>query len=162
MFITSLAGINVNNKRDLRSVTKRDIQEFLHFVASTPAIVAAGNGAKRQIQRDENSRWQERTGHLSNLVPSLRRALGQYARYCTEFKIGLTVDPQSRWRAHVRDGWREMVVVYSTTSEDYVWDAEQLLIEHGLDAYYYAECLNRIGGGLRRGHRRYYVYIVVA
>lgn len=46
-----------NNKRDLRSVTKRDIQEFLHFVASTPAIVAAGNGAKRQIQRDDNSRW---------------------------------------------------------------------------------------------------------
>jgi len=46
-----------NNKSDAGSITKRDIQEFLHFVASTPAIVVTGNGAKRQIQRDENSRW---------------------------------------------------------------------------------------------------------
>lgn len=46
-----------NNKRDPHSVTKRDVQEVLHFVASTPAIFAPGNGAKRQIQRDENSRW---------------------------------------------------------------------------------------------------------
>jgi integrase/recombinase XerD len=46
-----------NDKRDPRSITKRDIQEFLHFVASTPAIVVAGNGAKRHIQRDQNSRW---------------------------------------------------------------------------------------------------------
>ena len=46
-----------NNKRDPRSVTKRDIQEFLHFVASTPAIFVTGNRAKRRVQRDENSRW---------------------------------------------------------------------------------------------------------
>jgi len=46
-----------NNRKDPRSITKRDIQEFLHFVASTPAIFVTGNGAKRQIQRDENSRW---------------------------------------------------------------------------------------------------------
>lgn len=46
-----------SNKRDPHSITKRDIQEFLHFVASTPAIFIAGNGVKRYIQRDENSRW---------------------------------------------------------------------------------------------------------
>jgi len=46
-----------SNRNDPRSVNKRDIQEFLHFVASTPAIFVTGNGAKRQIQRDENSRW---------------------------------------------------------------------------------------------------------
>jgi len=46
-----------NNKSDARSITKRDIQEFLHFVAFTPAIFVASNGAKRRIQRDENSRW---------------------------------------------------------------------------------------------------------
>lgn len=46
-----------NGKTDPRFVTKRDIQEFLHFVASTPAIVVAGNGAERRIQRNGNSRW---------------------------------------------------------------------------------------------------------
>jgi site-specific recombinase XerD len=46
-----------NNKKDPGCITKRDIQDFLHFVASTPAIFVTGNGAKRQIQRDQNSRW---------------------------------------------------------------------------------------------------------
>jgi len=46
-----------NNKSDPCSVTKRDIQEFLHFVASTPAIFVTSNGTERRIQRDENSRW---------------------------------------------------------------------------------------------------------
>ena len=57
-----------------------------------------------------------------------------------------------------------MGIVYSTTSEDYVCYAEELLIEHGLDADYYAECLNRIGGGggLHSGFTRYYVYVLLA
>jgi len=46
-----------NNKGDSCSITKRDIQEFLHFVASTPAIFVTSNGTERRIQRDENSRW---------------------------------------------------------------------------------------------------------
>jgi integrase/recombinase XerD len=46
-----------SNKKDLNCITKRDIQEFLHFVASTPATFATGNGAKRQVQRDQDSRW---------------------------------------------------------------------------------------------------------
>jgi len=46
-----------NNKGDPCSITKRDIQEFLHYIASNPAIFSAGNGTKRVVQRDENSRW---------------------------------------------------------------------------------------------------------
>ena len=46
-----------SNILDPHSITKRDIQEFLHFIASTPAIFFTGNGAKRCIQRNENSRW---------------------------------------------------------------------------------------------------------
>ena len=46
-----------NNKGEACSITKRDIQEFLHFVASNPAIFTTGNGTRRQVQRDENSRW---------------------------------------------------------------------------------------------------------
>jgi len=47
----------VNNKGDPGSITKRDIQEFLHHIAYTPAIFSTGNGTKRIVQRDENSRW---------------------------------------------------------------------------------------------------------
>ena len=46
-----------NDKGTPNSITKRDIQEFLHHIASTPAIFTTGNGAKRIVQRDENSRW---------------------------------------------------------------------------------------------------------
>lgn len=47
-----------SNKRcSPSSITKRDVQEFLHYIASTPAIFTTGNGARRVIQRDENSRW---------------------------------------------------------------------------------------------------------
>lgn len=46
-----------NNRGDPRSIVKRDIQEFLHFVGSSPATIVAGNGTKRQIQRNQNSRW---------------------------------------------------------------------------------------------------------
>ena len=46
-----------NDKGTPSYITKRDIQEFLHHVASTPAIFTTGNGAKRIVQCDENSRW---------------------------------------------------------------------------------------------------------
>jgi site-specific recombinase XerD len=46
-----------NDKGTPSSISKRDIQEFLHYVASTPAIFSTGNGTKRIVKRDDNSRW---------------------------------------------------------------------------------------------------------
>lgn len=46
-----------SDRKNPGCITKRDIQDFLHFVASTPAIFTTGSGAKRQVQRDQNSRW---------------------------------------------------------------------------------------------------------
>jgi len=66
-----------NSKKDLRSINKRDIQEFLHFVASTPAIFVTGNGAKRQVLRDDNSRWQTNVRIDSGKTTTL-----QYSGYC--------------------------------------------------------------------------------
>lgn len=39
------------------SILKRDIQEFLHYVATNPAIFSTGNGTNMTVPRDENSRW---------------------------------------------------------------------------------------------------------
>lgn len=109
--------------------------------------------------------WNEYKGHIGILISTLRRALGQYARYYSGYKIGLTVDPEQRWRRHLQDGcWNDMVVIYSTASENYAAEAEFLLIEHGWEADYMPECWNivRGGGGLRPGHSRYYIYILLA
>jgi site-specific recombinase XerD len=40
-----------------RYVTKHDVQSFLHYIASNPAAVVAGNGTIRKIPRNEASRW---------------------------------------------------------------------------------------------------------
>jgi hypothetical protein len=107
--------------------------------------------------------YKDRTGHISNLIPSLRRALGQYTRYCNHFRIGLTTNPEQRWNAYKRDGWDDMIVVYSTKSEKYAADAEKLLIDHGWETEYIPQCWNSIrgGGGKRPGYGWYCIYIVV-
>jgi hypothetical protein len=107
--------------------------------------------------------YKDHPGHIGNLIPSLRRALGQYTRYCKHFKIGLTTNPEQRWGTYKRDGWDDMIVVYSTSSEKYVADAEKLLIKHGWEADYMAECWNEVpgGGGKHSGYEWYCVYIVV-
>jgi hypothetical protein len=107
--------------------------------------------------------YKDRSGHIKSLIPSLRRALGQYTRYCRHFKIGLTSNPEQRWNAYKRDGWSDMIVVYSTSSEKYAADAETLLIDHGLKDNYIPQCWNRIrgGSGLASGYGWYCIYIVV-
>lgn len=108
--------------------------------------------------------WDYDTGHLSDMLPSLHRRLGRLANGCTEYKIGLTVDPDTRWAAHKRNGWERMVVVYHTSSEKYITGAESHLIGYGQERIYYkAECQNLRGGGggIRRGYYDYYLYIVL-
>lgn len=107
--------------------------------------------------------WWDDTGHISNLISSLRRAYGQYRCNYDQIKIGLTVDPETRWRSHAQQGWSRMVVIYSTSSPKYVAQVERLLIEHGWDTDFYEQCKNLIGGGggLRYGYPRYYIYVIL-
>jgi len=82
-------------------------------------------------------RWNFWTGHVPEIIPTLRRALGAYARNAGKFKVGLAKDPEHRWH-HYRNEkhrWREMVVIYRTTSPDKAREAESLLIEHGRTRY---------------------------
>lgn len=73
-----------NNKRDACSITKRDIQEFLQFVACNPAIFVTGNRAKRQndalteMMRKAEERFNELPGeeamvkHTYVVAPRIR------------------------------------------------------------------------------------------
>ena len=109
-------------------------------------------------------RYAPHTGHLSNLIETLNRALGQYQRYYHHFKIGLTTNPEARWWIHQQDGWLEMVVVYETTSVKYAREAERWLVEYGWERDYIAESWNEVsgGGGLHPWHDWYFIYIILA
>ena len=107
-------------------------------------------------------RYKFSTGHLCNVMSALRKALGQYARHNGSIKVGLTVNPEQRWEAHRRDGWREMVVIYETRSSRYVGDAEKKLIGHSF-LRHNKRCWNIYngGGGLREGFPKYYIYVIL-
>ena len=49
--------IQANQKGNPSSISKRDIQEYLHYIATNPAIFSPGNGTHMVVNRDENSRW---------------------------------------------------------------------------------------------------------
>jgi integrase/recombinase XerD len=49
--------VQENQKGDPPSILKRDIQEYLHYIANNPAIFSPGNGTQMTVPRDEKSRW---------------------------------------------------------------------------------------------------------
>ncbi|MCK4824512.1 hypothetical protein KA005_52660 [bacterium] len=102
------------------------------------------------------------TGHINFVLPTLHRALGQYLRHHPEFKVGITGKPNRLARRHARDGWKEMVLIYSATSDSYGQYAEYMLVKNSFLKKYPKQCLNRAGGGagVRTRHRRYYIYIL--
>lgn len=108
-------------------------------------------------------RWLEKTGFPNLILPSLRAALGQHARRHDEIKIGLTVNPEARWNAHKQENWKEMVVIYETSSPRFASNIERDLIKHGWD-FHYDKSWNEItgGGSLQHGHLRYYVYVLLS
>lgn len=108
-------------------------------------------------------RWNQWSGHYSQVGESLRRALSQYTRNNSEFKVGLTVDPEQRWQAHKGHEWREMVVIYETTSRKSAANAERDLIDHGLKEHIDAESFNEVrgGGGVQHGYDAYYIYVLL-
>ncbi len=72
------------------------------------------------------------------------------------FKIGITRDPQERFRKHKRY-YDRMIVVYSSSSIRCVRELEFELIEHNRDL-----ADNFIGGGGgRSGSPPYFMYVVV-
>ena len=99
--------------------------------------------------------WNHRTGHATDVLPGLRRSLSQYARY-SRFKIGITGNPDGRAAQH-RAQYTEMIVLYGTSSRDYVRHVETILIEDYVD---FSDNERGGGGGLAWSFDRYYLYIV--
>ena len=103
--------------------------------------------------------WKVRTGDPDDVISSLRRSVGQLARNVGKFKIGRTSDPAARANAReYAEGYDELIVIYSTTSAEFVNDVERDLIDYFET---HSDVSNfRGGGGGPLGRPPYYVYVV--
>ena len=107
-------------------------------------------------------RWREFSGRPNDaLLEKLRRSIGQYQRGSRAIKIGLTTDPTRRWSEQRRDGWSEMVVIYSTSSRNFAAVVEQELTAQGWGEHYTVWNYNLGGEGIPGSYTRYYVYVLL-
>lgn len=99
------------------------------------------------------------SGHLSAVITTLNRALGQFVRWHGTVYIGVTGSPASREATHERSGWGEMIYLYHTSSRNYAYEMERILIDHCRSRGYSANTI-RGGGGLR-WYDTYYIYVLL-
>jgi len=97
------------------------------------------------------------TGRPAVIAPDVARSLSNHTRVNAvgRYKIGITCRPEQRFREYGRE-FDEMVLLYCSTSRDYVRDLEAMLVE-----MHWEWCENMIGGGGgSRGSGRHYLYVV--
>jgi hypothetical protein len=99
------------------------------------------------------------TGWPQEVVSDVVRSIGAYTRRdrVRGFKIGITGDPERRFREAYAHAYRKMAVVYQSSSIENVSQLECLMIEHN------RELADNIiaGGGGSYGNSPYYLYVVV-
>jgi len=108
--------------------------------------------------------FEPHTGPVLDLMPRLQNTISQFKGARTQFKVGLALQPEKRWHEHERSGWKDMVLVYFTTSKQTAQQAEKLLIQHGWQNHYIAESWNIVRDNviLQQSHEGYYVYVVLS
>lgn len=100
-----------------------------------------------------------RTGWMTGASSLTRRVAAIVRRdRVAAFKIGITDDPDRRWREAYKDEYDEMVLVYWSVSDTVARDVERDLIEWFCDR---AENLRSGGGGPPGRRFRRYVYVVI-
>ena len=99
------------------------------------------------------------TGWPSEVVSDVLRSISAYTRRdrVRGFKIGITSDPERRFQEEYAHAYRNMAVVYQSSSVANVADMERLLIDHNW------ELADNIisGGGGNYGDPPYYLYVAM-
>ena len=107
-------------------------------------------------------RWREVSGRPGErLVEKLNGGISRYLEGSRTIMIGLTTDPILRWREERREGWDEMVVVYSTSNRKYAAAVEKDLADGGWKEFYALWDYEDARAGLPGSYTRYYVYVVL-
>lgn len=98
------------------------------------------------------------TGHASERLVPLKRCISGFTRQDRQaFKIGISSDPNRRWREEYRGHYDRMLVIYSTSSEKSIRRIEKWLTEYFED---FSDNL-RLGGGGPSSSGPYYLYVVL-
>lgn len=99
------------------------------------------------------------TGHPQNVVSDVLRSISAYTREdrVTAFKIGITNNPERRFKEAYDHYYSKMAVVYKSTSINNVAELERELIKHNKGL---ADNINAGGGG-REGRPPYFMYVVM-
>jgi len=99
------------------------------------------------------------TGHPQDVVSDVLRSISAYTRAdrVTAFKIGITNNPERRFKEEYDHWYSKMAVVYKSKSINSVAELERHLIEHNREL-----ADNMIsGGGGREGTPPYFMYVVM-
>ena len=95
------------------------------------------------------------TGRPEDIVSSLRRTVSALTRNGRQFKVGITNNPEIRWKSY-QNHYEEMLVVYKSSSLKHVRELESALIDHNWE---FGDNLIGGGGG-NYGEPPYYLYVV--
>ena len=107
-------------------------------------------------------RWREFSGRPGDrLFDRLNRSLVQYQEGSRSIRVGLTTDPLRTWSEERYEGWSEMVVIYSTSSQRFTETVEEGLGALGWDRHFTTWNYDPIGKGLPGSYTRYYVYVLL-
>jgi hypothetical protein len=99
------------------------------------------------------------TGRPEEVVSDVLRSISAYTRRdrARGFKIGITNDPERRFREAYAHAYHKMAVVYQSSSINNVSQLERELIEHNQGL---ADNIISGGGG-NYGTPPYYMYVVI-
>jgi hypothetical protein len=106
------------------------------------------------------------SGHFNLVSDELKRRLSSYQRGKEKFKVGISVDPETRWTKHSRSQhqWSKMVVLYESSSHNIIGQAETELIQYSQDRFP-DSCQNKVsgGGGINEPYlyEKFYLYLLL-
>ena len=107
-------------------------------------------------------RWREFSGRPGDrLFERLNSSLERYQEGSQAMSIGLTTDPMRTWSEQRWTGWSEMVVIYSSSSQNFAAAVEQYLMACGWGKQFTTWNYDPMGEGLPGSYTRYYVYVLL-
>lgn len=108
---------------------------------------------------DDRVEYNFLTGRPADVVTRILRSISAYTRRdrTRGFKIGITNDPERRFREGYAHAYHKMAVVYQSMSIGNVKELERLLVDHNWEL-----CDNIVsGGGGTVSEPPYYLYVAV-
>ena len=107
-------------------------------------------------------RWREIGGRPGEgLYDRLHQRIGRYQEGHPLVLICMTTDPMRRWSEHRNDGWKEMVMLYSTSNQAFAGDVRGGLVARGWEDRFGGWDYGRERERLAGDYLRYYLYVLI-